>query len=159
MAVWCIWSAAVPEVSVFFSLRFFGAKRCGSSKCQVVGDVLQRRPNYSEIIHFPHDAWFDLYNWSSDSSGATDLSTLAQCDLHWLLMTLVIDLGSGCCKAGFAGDEGPRRIPSVVGRAKYGAGMMLGAAAWLYSTMFWFCEGWHLICDNYSWFSQTRQAV
>ena len=34
--------------------------------------------------------------------------------------TLVIDNGSGMCKAGFAGDEAPRSVfPSIVGRPKY----------------------------------------
>jgi len=36
------------------------------------------------------------------------------------IQTLVIDAGSGICKAGFSGDETPRSIfPSVVGRPKY----------------------------------------
>ena len=36
------------------------------------------------------------------------------------VMTLVIDNGSGMCKAGFSGDEAPRSVfPSVVGRPKY----------------------------------------
>jgi len=39
---------------------------------------------------------------------------------------LVIDNGSGMCKAGFAGDDAPRAVfPSVVGRAKY-PGVMVG---------------------------------
>lgn len=33
---------------------------------------------------------------------------------------LVIDNGSGMCKAGFAGDDAPRAVfPSVVGRPRY----------------------------------------
>ena len=36
------------------------------------------------------------------------------------MSTLVIDNGSGMCKAGFAGDEAPRSVfPSLVGRPKY----------------------------------------
>jgi len=36
------------------------------------------------------------------------------------VLTLVIDNGSGMCKAGFAGDEAPRSVfPSIVGRPKY----------------------------------------
>ena len=36
------------------------------------------------------------------------------------VQTLVIDNGSGMCKAGFAGDEAPRSVfPSIVGRPKY----------------------------------------
>ena len=41
---------------------------------------------------------------------------------------LVIDSGSGCVKAGFAGDDAPRAIfPSIVGRPRYHlTGVMLG---------------------------------
>jgi actin len=36
------------------------------------------------------------------------------------IQTLVIDNGSGMCKAGFSGDEAPRSVfPSVIGRPKY----------------------------------------
>jgi len=36
------------------------------------------------------------------------------------IQTLVIDSGSGMCKAGFSGDEAPRSVfPTVVGRPKY----------------------------------------
>jgi actin len=36
------------------------------------------------------------------------------------VLTLVIDNGSGMCKAGFAGDDAPRSVfPSIVGRPKY----------------------------------------
>merc|ERR1719423_455542 len=39
---------------------------------------------------------------------------------------LVVDNGSGMCKAGFAGDDAPRAVfPSVVGRPKY-PGVMVG---------------------------------
>ena len=35
---------------------------------------------------------------------------------------LVVDNGSGLCKAGFAGDDAPRAVfPSVVGHPKYQA--------------------------------------
>ena len=34
--------------------------------------------------------------------------------------TLVVDNGSGTCKAGFAGDDAPRAVfPSLVGRPKH----------------------------------------
>ncbi|WKY03534.1 hypothetical protein Q1695_004918 [Nippostrongylus brasiliensis] len=43
------------------------------------------------------------------------------------LQALVIDSGSGMCKAGFAGDDAPRAVfPSLIGRPKH-QGMMLGA--------------------------------
>jgi len=36
---------------------------------------------------------------------------------------LVIDNGSGMCKAGFAGDDAPRAVfPSIVGRPRYQVG-------------------------------------
>ena len=39
---------------------------------------------------------------------------------------LVVDNGSGMCKAGFAGDDAPRAVfPSLVGRAKM-PGIMVG---------------------------------
>jgi len=42
------------------------------------------------------------------------------------LAALVIDNGSGMCKAGFAGDDAPRAVfPSIVGRPKY-QGIMVG---------------------------------
>ncbi|KAJ1556056.1 actin, partial [Nowakowskiella sp. JEL0078] len=42
---------------------------------------------------------------------------------------LVIDNGSGMCKAGFAGDEAPRAVfPSIVGRPKH-QGVMFGVSA------------------------------
>jgi len=42
------------------------------------------------------------------------------------IVALVIDNGSGMCKAGFAGDDAPRSVfPSIVGRAKH-PGIMVG---------------------------------
>jgi len=42
------------------------------------------------------------------------------------IQALVVDNGSGMCKAGFAGDDAPRAVfPSIVGRAKH-AGVMVG---------------------------------
>ena len=36
------------------------------------------------------------------------------------IAALVIDNGSGMCKAGFAGDDAPRAVfPSIVGRPRY----------------------------------------
>merc|ERR1712168_1633516 len=53
--------------------------------------------------------------------------------INWPIMcddeesaALVVDNGSGMCKAGFAGDDAPRAVfPSVVGRPKY-PGVMVG---------------------------------
>jgi actin beta/gamma 1 len=39
---------------------------------------------------------------------------------------LVIDNGSGMCKAGFAGDDAPRAVfPSIVGRPRHQVGFVL----------------------------------
>ncbi|KAF9780212.1 actin 2 [Thelephora terrestris] len=44
------------------------------------------------------------------------------------ITALVIDNGSGMCKAGFAGDDAPRAVfPSIVGRARH-PGVMIGMA-------------------------------
>ena len=38
---------------------------------------------------------------------------------------LVVDNGSGMCKAGFAGDDAPRAVfPSIVGRPRHQGGMV-----------------------------------
>ncbi len=42
------------------------------------------------------------------------------------LAALVVDNGSGMCKAGFAGDDAPRAVfPSIVGRPRF-QGVMIG---------------------------------
>ena len=42
------------------------------------------------------------------------------------VQALVIDNGSGMCKAGFAGDDAPRAVfPSIVGRPRH-TGVMVG---------------------------------
>ena len=39
---------------------------------------------------------------------------------------LVVDNGSGMCKAGFAGDDAPRAVfPSIVGRPRHQVGVLL----------------------------------
>lgn len=43
---------------------------------------------------------------------------LTMCDEE--VAALVVDNGSGMCKAGFAGDDAPRAVfPSIVGRPRY----------------------------------------
>lgn len=40
---------------------------------------------------------------------------------------LVVDNGSGMCKAGFAGDDAPRAVfPSIVGRPRHQVGQNIG---------------------------------
>jgi actin-related protein len=42
------------------------------------------------------------------------------------IQALVVDNGSGMCKAGFAGDDAPRAVfPSIVGRPRH-KGVMVG---------------------------------
>merc|ERR1712137_961080 len=52
--------------------------------------------------------------------------TIKMCDDDEESAALVVDNGSGMCKAGFAGDDAPRAVfPSIVGRPKY-PGVMVG---------------------------------
>lgn len=132
---WWIWSTA-QEVSVLSSLLFFEQSAVVSANVKLY--VMFYNEDIA-ILTIPYLWWLvKHFKWFHPVGPTFSWRNVIR--FRWRLMTLVIDLGSGCCKAGFAGDEGPRRIPSVVGRAKYGPGLMLGAAAWLYSTMFWFCE-------------------
>lgn len=42
------------------------------------------------------------------------------------IAALVVDNGSGMCKAGFAGDDAPRAVfPSIVGRPRHQVRLML----------------------------------
>ena len=44
----------------------------------------------------------------------------AMADIGDEIQSVVIDNGSGCVKAGFAGDDAPRSVfPSIVGRPKH----------------------------------------
>uniref|UniRef100_A0A672IFH5 Actin, cytoplasmic 2 n=1 Tax=Salarias fasciatus TaxID=181472 RepID=A0A672IFH5_SALFA len=48
------------------------------------------------------------------------------CDIQHEIAALVVDNGSGMCKAGFAGDDAPRAVfPSIVGRPRH-QGVMVG---------------------------------
>ncbi|XP_048255312.1 uncharacterized protein LOC125381962 [Haliotis rufescens] len=54
------------------------------------------------------------------SKGCSRLSTEVKPQLDRNVSALVIDNGSGMCKAGFAGDDAPRAVfPSIVGRPKH----------------------------------------
>merc|ERR1712174_37130 len=54
----------------------------------------------------------------------TDLNTLRMMEDE--VAALVVDNGSGMCKAGFAGDDAPRAVfPSIVGRPRH-QGVMVG---------------------------------
>ena len=63
---------------------------------------------------------------------------------------LVVDNGSGMCKAGFAGDDAPRAVfPSIVGRPRH-QGVMVKKENELFSselsctlTQIFSCAGWY----------------
>ena len=45
---------------------------------------------------------------------------------------LVVDNGSGMCKAGFAGDDAPRAVfPSIVGRPRHQVSKLCNAWLWI----------------------------
>ena len=65
------------------------------------------------------------YNWIRFLVNWWQIYILKFNDLHWRnimekdIATLVIDNGSGMCKADFAGDDAPRAVfPSIVGRPR-----------------------------------------
>merc|ERR1712033_154488 len=63
---------------------------------------------------------------SLNSTTKQTFKTIKMCDDDEESAALVVDNGSGMCKAGFAGDDAPRAVfPSVVGRPKY-PGVMVG---------------------------------
>ena len=50
---------------------------------------------------------------------------------------LVIDNGSGMCKAGFAGDDAPRAVfPSIVGRPRHQVGKCFYLLGFMYSQIY-----------------------
>uniref|UniRef100_A0A1X7VST2 Actin, cytoplasmic n=1 Tax=Amphimedon queenslandica TaxID=400682 RepID=A0A1X7VST2_AMPQE len=54
------------------------------------------------------------------------LSNLLELEMEDDVAALVVDNGSGMCKAGFAGDDAPRAVfPSIVGRPRH-QGVMVG---------------------------------
>jgi hypothetical protein len=60
------------------------------------------------------------------SSSTSALTVSGQLFLSLLCAALVVDNGSGMCKAGFAGDDAPRAVfPSIVGRPRH-KGVMVG---------------------------------
>ncbi|MCP9258174.1 actin [Dirofilaria immitis] len=69
--------------------------------------------------------WLTRRNyWSNVGSSFSQLKEMLMCDDD--VAALVIDNGSGMCKAGFAGDDAPRAVfPSIVGRPRH-QGVMVG---------------------------------
>merc|ERR1712133_227462 len=65
---------------------------------------------------------------SQETGGSVDTGrgiteNLKMCDDD--VAALVVDNGSGMCKAGFAGDDAPRAVfPSIVGRPRHQGGMV-----------------------------------
>merc|ERR1712021_132616 len=67
-----------------------------------------------------------LIEFKSPSEKTTNLKqqSIKMCDDE--VQALVVDNGSGMCKAGFAGDDAPRAVfPSIVGRPRH-KGVMVG---------------------------------
>ena len=52
---------------------------------------------------------------------------------------LVVDNGSGMCKAGFAGDDAPRAVfPSIVGRPRHQGVMVTWESRYYFYPSYWF---------------------
>ncbi|GFT48624.1 actin, clone 403 [Nephila pilipes] len=105
------------------------------SKCEVcntLDDVWffasSAKINQSESPNFQfYHKWKPPNIWSSLQLRKAELIYLLQikmCDDE--VAALVVDNGSGMCKAGFAGDDAPRAVfPSIVGRPRH-QGVMVG---------------------------------
>ena len=71
-----------------------------------------------------HSLYSLLWILEADYQLPDEALLLTMCDDD--VQALVVDNGSGMCKAGFAGDDAPRSVfPSIVGRPKY-EGIMPG---------------------------------
>ena len=79
-------------------------------------------------------SWSSYSKWNFEQEGVTVLNNFrALLNLEISInmgdedvAALVIDNGSGMCKAGFAGDDAPRAVfPSIVGRPRH-QGVMVG---------------------------------
>lgn len=70
---------------------------------------------------------------------------------------LVIDNGSGMCKAGFAGDDAPRAVfPSIVGRPRH-QGVMVGMGQKVDIYLQFFMRA--LVFGKFSWFHLISRRV
>ena len=66
----------------------------------------------------PNDSYLKSDIDASEVYLSTSLRTGNMCDED--VAALVVDNGSGMCKAGFAGDDAPRAVfPSIVGRPRH----------------------------------------
>lgn len=64
---------------------------------------------------------------------------------------LVVDNGSGMCKAGFAGDDAPRAVfPSIVGRPRYQVNGKFNTQLWILKKNILFLLG------NNGWYGSKR---
>ena len=65
---------------------------------------------------------------------------------------LVVDNGSGMCKAGFAGDDAPRAVfPSIVGRPRHQVNYFISPIVPLLAC--------HLLCAIVHYFFLTSQKI
>jgi hypothetical protein len=72
------------------------------------------------FINFIRPAFFLFHSFPNQPK------TLTTTHLMEEIAALVVDNGSGMCKAGFAGDDAPRAVfPSIVGRPRH-KGVMVG---------------------------------
>ena len=115
------WQAIVSQVNSGFFLE--GGKLRGLI-CLGVGVCLGRadRPNLykrGRLLRRLQTLIVPRQRQSSHSSQKTSSTpTSTMCDED--AAALVVDNGSGMCKAGFAGDDAPRAVfPSVVGRPRH----------------------------------------
>ncbi|KAK1453912.1 actin, partial [Colletotrichum melonis] len=96
------------------------------------GRYVTPSPSLPAIYSLLHDADAASHSLASSESRCSSPSTSVLL-LHLLtyisaeeVAALVIDNGSGMCKAGFAGDDAPRAVfPSIVGRPRH-HGIMIG---------------------------------
>jgi len=106
-----------PSESTSSAAAQFGT-RTGASRSQgaagEAGD--ESKLVESQVLDFPQGS----------RSGGSDGQERADAAWQWKPQALVMDVGSGTCKAGFAGDDEPSAVfPSIVGRPKM-SGSMVG---------------------------------
>ncbi|KAI0955197.1 Actin-2, variant 4 [Taiwanofungus camphoratus] len=79
-------------------------------------------------LHMNKASFFESVSWESLSISVSHLilSHNSSANMDEEVAAIVIDNGSGMCKAGFAGDDAPRAVfPSIVGRPRH-QGVMVG---------------------------------
>ena len=81
------------------------------------------------------------------------------------VQALVVDNGSGMCKAGFAGDDAPRAVfPSIVGRPKHPGVSFFSCFLILFffcQILFHFLNGFMFVLSllHRSWWAWTKRTL